>query len=116
MAQEEDAIVSADGKVRWALRRQDKLFWFDRATRASRAVREADTLSDRCQVFASGVSCRRSCIARSRFVKGPERLNSFRIQEIGCRVLLCLPRDRRLRDQGSSLVPSGNSRCGDGWP
>jgi peptidase M24-like protein len=26
MAQEEDAIVSADGKVRWALRRQDKLF------------------------------------------------------------------------------------------
>ena len=26
MAQEEDAIVTADGKVRWALRRQDKLF------------------------------------------------------------------------------------------
>jgi len=26
MAQEEDAIVSADGKVRWALRRQDSLF------------------------------------------------------------------------------------------
>ncbi|MGE5836659.1 MAG: M24 family metallopeptidase [Acidobacteriota bacterium] len=26
MAQEEDAIVGADGKVRWALRRQDKLF------------------------------------------------------------------------------------------
>ena len=26
MAQEEDAIISADGKVRWALRRQDKLF------------------------------------------------------------------------------------------
>jgi peptidase M24-like protein len=26
MAQEEDAIVSVDGKVRWALRRQDKLF------------------------------------------------------------------------------------------
>ena len=26
MAQEEDAVVSADGKVRWALRRQDKLF------------------------------------------------------------------------------------------
>ena len=26
MAQEEDAIVSADGKIRWALRRQDKLF------------------------------------------------------------------------------------------
>jgi hypothetical protein len=26
MAQEEDAIVSADGKVRWALRRQDTLF------------------------------------------------------------------------------------------
>jgi hypothetical protein len=26
MAQEEDAIVSADGKVRWALKRQDKLF------------------------------------------------------------------------------------------
>jgi Xaa-Pro aminopeptidase len=26
MAQEEDAIISADGNVRWALRRQDKLF------------------------------------------------------------------------------------------
>jgi Xaa-Pro aminopeptidase len=26
MAQEEDAIIDADGKVRWALRRQDKLF------------------------------------------------------------------------------------------
>ena len=26
MAQEEDAIISADGKARWALRRQDKLF------------------------------------------------------------------------------------------
>jgi hypothetical protein len=26
MAQEEDAIVGADGKVRWALRRQDKLY------------------------------------------------------------------------------------------
>jgi len=26
MAQEEDAIITADGKVRWALRRQDKLF------------------------------------------------------------------------------------------
>jgi Xaa-Pro aminopeptidase len=26
MAQEEDAVVSADGKVRWALKRQDKLF------------------------------------------------------------------------------------------
>ena len=26
MAQEEDAIVGADGKVRWALKRQDKLF------------------------------------------------------------------------------------------
>ncbi|MEO5698607.1 MAG: M24 family metallopeptidase [Burkholderiaceae bacterium] len=26
MAQEEDAIIGADGKVRWALRRQDKLF------------------------------------------------------------------------------------------
>jgi hypothetical protein len=26
MAQEEDAIIGADGKVRWALRRQEKLF------------------------------------------------------------------------------------------
>jgi hypothetical protein len=26
MAQEEDAVITADGKVRWALRRQDKLF------------------------------------------------------------------------------------------
>ncbi|MGH9309177.1 MAG: M24 family metallopeptidase [Vicinamibacterales bacterium] len=26
MAQEEDAIIDADGKIRWALRRQDKLF------------------------------------------------------------------------------------------
>ena len=26
MAQEEDAIVSADGKIRWVLKRQDKLF------------------------------------------------------------------------------------------
>ncbi len=26
MAQEEDAIIGADGKIRWALRRQDKLF------------------------------------------------------------------------------------------
>ena len=26
MAQEEDAIVAADGKIRWALKRQDKLF------------------------------------------------------------------------------------------
>jgi Xaa-Pro aminopeptidase len=26
MAQEEDAIISADGKIRWALRRQDELF------------------------------------------------------------------------------------------
>ncbi len=26
MAQEEDAVVGADGKIRWALRRQDKLF------------------------------------------------------------------------------------------
>jgi Xaa-Pro aminopeptidase len=26
MAQEEDAVIDADGKVRWALRRQDKLF------------------------------------------------------------------------------------------
>jgi hypothetical protein len=26
MAQEEDAIIGADGKTRWALKRQDKLF------------------------------------------------------------------------------------------
>jgi hypothetical protein len=26
MAQEEDAIIDAAGKVRWALRRQDRLF------------------------------------------------------------------------------------------
>ncbi|HEY7498228.1 MAG TPA: hypothetical protein VH740_06935, partial [Vicinamibacterales bacterium] len=26
MAQEEDAIIGADGKIRWALRRQDALF------------------------------------------------------------------------------------------
>jgi hypothetical protein len=26
MAQEEDMIVGADGKTRWALKRQDKLF------------------------------------------------------------------------------------------
>jgi hypothetical protein len=26
MAQEEDAIIGADGKIRWALRRQDRLF------------------------------------------------------------------------------------------
>jgi hypothetical protein len=26
MAQEEDVIIGADGRVRWALRRQDKLF------------------------------------------------------------------------------------------
>jgi hypothetical protein len=26
MAQEEDAFVGADGKVRWALKRQDRLF------------------------------------------------------------------------------------------
>jgi dihydrofolate reductase len=26
MAQEEDMIIGADGKARWALRRQDKLF------------------------------------------------------------------------------------------
>lgn len=26
MAQEEDAIIGADGRIRWALRRQDKLF------------------------------------------------------------------------------------------
>jgi hypothetical protein len=26
MAQEEDSIVGADGKIRWALARQDKLF------------------------------------------------------------------------------------------
>jgi hypothetical protein len=26
MAQEEDAIIGADGKMRWALRRQEKLF------------------------------------------------------------------------------------------
>src|SRR5205085_6675337 len=26
MAQEEDAVIGADGKIRWALRRQDKLF------------------------------------------------------------------------------------------
>jgi hypothetical protein len=26
MAQEEDVIIGADGKVRWALRRQEKLF------------------------------------------------------------------------------------------
>jgi hypothetical protein len=26
MAQEEDAVVDADGTVRWALRRQDALF------------------------------------------------------------------------------------------
>jgi hypothetical protein len=26
MAQEEDAIIPADGKIRWALRRQDNLF------------------------------------------------------------------------------------------
>jgi hypothetical protein len=26
MAQEEDAIIGADGKIRWALRRQDTLF------------------------------------------------------------------------------------------
>ena len=29
MAQEEDAIVSADGKVRWALKRQDGSFSCD---------------------------------------------------------------------------------------
>ncbi len=26
MAQEEDAVIRADGKIRWALKRQDKLF------------------------------------------------------------------------------------------
>jgi hypothetical protein len=26
MAQEEDAVIGEDGKIRWALRRQDKLF------------------------------------------------------------------------------------------
>jgi hypothetical protein len=26
MAQEEDAIIGADGRIRWALRRQDTLF------------------------------------------------------------------------------------------
>ena len=26
MAQEEDAVIGADGKIRWALKRQDKLF------------------------------------------------------------------------------------------
>jgi hypothetical protein len=26
MAQEEDAIIGADGRIRWALGRQDKLF------------------------------------------------------------------------------------------
>jgi hypothetical protein len=26
MAQEEDAIVGADGRIRWALHRQDRLF------------------------------------------------------------------------------------------
>jgi dihydrofolate reductase len=26
MAQEEDMIIGADGKTRWALKRQDKLF------------------------------------------------------------------------------------------
>jgi hypothetical protein len=26
MAQEEDAIIGADGQIRWSLRRQDKLF------------------------------------------------------------------------------------------
>jgi hypothetical protein len=26
MAQEEDAIIGADGRIRWAIRRQDKLF------------------------------------------------------------------------------------------
>jgi Xaa-Pro aminopeptidase len=33
MAQEEDAIVDADGKVRWALKRQDRLFLVGNATR-----------------------------------------------------------------------------------
>ncbi len=26
MAQEEDAVIAADGRIRWALKRQDKLF------------------------------------------------------------------------------------------
>jgi hypothetical protein len=26
MAQEEDAIIGADGRIRWAIRRQDRLF------------------------------------------------------------------------------------------
>ena len=26
MAQEEDAVIGVDGKIRWALKRQDKLF------------------------------------------------------------------------------------------
>jgi hypothetical protein len=26
MAQEEDAVIGADGTIRWALRRQDRLF------------------------------------------------------------------------------------------
>jgi hypothetical protein len=26
MAQEEDAIIGVDGRIRWALRRQDQLF------------------------------------------------------------------------------------------
>jgi len=26
MAQEEDAVIGADGRIRWALKRQDKLF------------------------------------------------------------------------------------------
>jgi dihydrofolate reductase len=26
MAQEEDAVIGRDGKIRWALKRQDKLF------------------------------------------------------------------------------------------
>jgi hypothetical protein len=26
IAQEEDAVIGADGKIRWALQRQDKLF------------------------------------------------------------------------------------------
>jgi hypothetical protein len=33
MAQEEDAIIGADGKVRWALRRQDTLFLVTHSSR-----------------------------------------------------------------------------------
>ena len=79
MAQEEDAIVGADGKVRWALRRQDGCSWSARAApatcrRLAPSVRPPSACES-CYAFSTrrrtrANRCGQPCDSASRYPSG----------------------------------------------